>query len=65
MNEPNRFAVVATTVFDGDECHRDAAVVVEGSKILGVVHGMSCRHPSLRKYCRLGFGSPRASSIAR
>ncbi len=37
MNEPNRFAVVATTVFDGDECHRDAAVVVEGSKILGVV----------------------------
>ncbi|MGO8954124.1 MAG: N-acetylglucosamine-6-phosphate deacetylase [Rhodomicrobium sp.] len=37
MNEPNRFAVVATTVFDGDECHRDTAVVVEGSKILGVV----------------------------
>ena len=33
MNESNRHAVVASTVFDGEECRRDYAVVIEGTKI--------------------------------
>jgi len=37
MNEPDRFAVVASTVFDGGECHRDTAVMIEGSKVLALV----------------------------
>ncbi|MGO9174052.1 MAG: N-acetylglucosamine-6-phosphate deacetylase [Rhodomicrobium sp.] len=37
MNKPDRFAVVASTVFDGSECHRDTAVMIEGSKILALV----------------------------
>jgi N-acetylglucosamine-6-phosphate deacetylase len=37
MSEASRYAVVASTVFDGEECRRDCAVVIEGSKILGLV----------------------------
>ena len=37
MNQPHRHAVVASTVFDGEECRRDCAVVIEGSKILGLL----------------------------
>ncbi len=37
MSEPARHAVVASTVFDGDECHRDCAVAIEGGKILALV----------------------------
>ncbi len=37
MSEPHRYAVVASTVFDGEEYRRDCAVVIEGSKILGLV----------------------------
>ncbi len=33
----SRHAVVAPAVFDGTECRRDCAVVIEGSKILGLV----------------------------
>ena len=36
MSEPDRYAVAASTVFDGDECRRDCAVVVEGSNIAAV-----------------------------
>ncbi len=34
MNQPHRHAIVASTVFDGEECRRDCAVLIEGSKIL-------------------------------
>lgn len=37
MKGPNRFAVVASTVFDGEARHRDAAVIIEGDKICAVV----------------------------
>ncbi len=37
MNEPHRQAVVASTVFDGAECLRDSAVVIEGWKICAVL----------------------------
>ncbi len=37
MNEPHRQAVVASTVFDGEECLRDCAVVIEGWKICAVL----------------------------
>jgi N-acetylglucosamine-6-phosphate deacetylase len=34
MNETIRHAAVASTVFDGEECRSDCAVVIEGAKIL-------------------------------
>ena len=37
MNEPKRHAIAAGNVFDGWTRHKDAAVVVEGSLIVGVV----------------------------
>ncbi|MGB8870744.1 MAG: N-acetylglucosamine-6-phosphate deacetylase, partial [Rhodomicrobium sp.] len=37
MSEPDRYAVIASTVFDGEECRRDCAVVIEGSKICAVL----------------------------
>ncbi len=37
MSEPDRHAVVASTVFDGEECLRNSAVVIEGSKICAVL----------------------------
>ena len=37
MNEPRRYAVAASTVFDGGECLRDAAVVIDGAKIAAVL----------------------------
>ena len=37
MTQPHRYAIVALTVFDGEECRRDCAVVIEGSKILGLL----------------------------
>ena len=37
MNEPKRHAIAAGHVFDGWTRHKDAAVVVEGSLIVGVV----------------------------
>ena len=37
MSEPDRHAVVASTVFDGEECRRDYAVVIEGAKIAALV----------------------------
>jgi N-acetylglucosamine-6-phosphate deacetylase len=37
MSEPSRYAVIASTVFDGDAYRRDCAVVVEGSNIAAVV----------------------------
>jgi N-acetylglucosamine-6-phosphate deacetylase len=37
MSEPTRHAVVASTVFDGEHCRRDYAVVIEGAKIAALV----------------------------
>ena len=37
MNEAKRHAIAASHVFDGWTTHKDAAVVVEGSLIVGVV----------------------------
>ena len=37
MTEPSRHAVVASTVFDGEECRRDYAVVIEGANIAALV----------------------------
>jgi N-acetylglucosamine-6-phosphate deacetylase len=37
MNGLNRFAIVASAVFDGEVRHRDAAVIVEGGKIGAVL----------------------------
>jgi N-acetylglucosamine-6-phosphate deacetylase len=37
MSEAARHAVVASTVFDGEECRRDYAVVIEGAKIAALV----------------------------
>src|SRR5262249_4678010 len=37
MTKPNRFAVAAATIFDGQSCRRDCAVVIEGAQILGLV----------------------------
>src|SRR5512147_1427645 len=37
MSEPKRHAIAAGNVFDGWTRHKDAAVVVEGSLIVGVV----------------------------
>jgi N-acetylglucosamine-6-phosphate deacetylase len=37
MSEPTRHAVVASTVFDGEECRRDYAVVIEGAQIAALV----------------------------
>jgi N-acetylglucosamine-6-phosphate deacetylase len=37
MSKPNRYAVAASTVFDGDRCRQDCAVVIEGTQILGLV----------------------------
>ena len=37
MTEPGRHAVVASTVFDGEACHTDYAVIVEGSRISGLL----------------------------
>ncbi len=37
MSGKNRYAVAAPVVFDGDECRRDCAVVIEGAEILGVL----------------------------
>lgn len=37
MSEVDRYAVVASTVFDGNECWPDTAAVIEKSKILGLV----------------------------
>jgi N-acetylglucosamine-6-phosphate deacetylase len=37
MSRPERFALAADTVFDGWQQHQDAAVVVEGSTIVGLV----------------------------
>jgi N-acetylglucosamine-6-phosphate deacetylase len=37
MSETIRHAAVASTVFDGEECRRDCAVVIEGTKILRLV----------------------------
>jgi N-acetylglucosamine-6-phosphate deacetylase len=37
MSEPTRHAVVASTVFDGEQCRRDYAVVIEGAKIAALV----------------------------
>ncbi len=37
MSDPDRHAVVASTVFDGEECRRDYAVVIEGAKIAALV----------------------------
>lgn len=36
MSEPDRHAVVASTVFDGEECRHDCAVAIEGRKIYAV-----------------------------
>ena len=33
MTGPHRHAVVASTVFDGEACHDDYAVLIEGSRI--------------------------------
>src|SRR5271165_5048190 len=37
MTAPKQHALLASTVFDGELCHGESAVVIEGSKILGVV----------------------------
>jgi N-acetylglucosamine-6-phosphate deacetylase len=37
MGKPDRYAVAAPTVFDGDGCRRDCAVVIEASQILSLV----------------------------
>jgi len=37
MNEPTRHAVAAGNVFDGWTTHKDAAVLIEGSLVVGVV----------------------------
>ncbi len=37
MSEPHRHAVVASTVFEGEECLRDSAVVIKGSNICAVL----------------------------
>ena len=37
MSEPDRYAVAASTIFDGEACRRDYAVVVEGAEIAAVV----------------------------
>lgn len=39
MKAPIRYAVAADTVFDGEETHQDAAVVVEGERIMRVLPG--------------------------
>jgi N-acetylglucosamine-6-phosphate deacetylase len=36
MSKPARYAVAAFTVFDGEGCRRDCAVVIEGRQILGL-----------------------------
>jgi N-acetylglucosamine-6-phosphate deacetylase len=35
-SKPVRYAVAASTVFDGDGCRRDCAVVIEGTQVLGL-----------------------------
>ena len=37
MTEPGRHAVVASTVFDGEACHADYAVIVEDRRISGLL----------------------------
>jgi N-acetylglucosamine-6-phosphate deacetylase len=37
LSKPYRYAVAAPTVFDGDGCQRDRAVLIEGSQILSLV----------------------------
>ncbi len=37
MTEPGRHAVVASTVFDGEARHTDYAVIIEGSRISGLL----------------------------
>ncbi len=37
MNKQDRFAVVASSIFDGGQCRPDAAVLVQGAKITAVV----------------------------
>ena len=37
MTEPRGHAVVASVVFDGETCHDDYAVVIEGSRIAGLL----------------------------
>jgi N-acetylglucosamine-6-phosphate deacetylase len=36
MTEPRGHAVVASVVFDGEACHDDYAVIIEGSRIFGL-----------------------------
>jgi N-acetylglucosamine-6-phosphate deacetylase len=37
MTEPMRYALLADYVFDGADLHRDSAIVIEGSRIAGLV----------------------------
>jgi N-acetylglucosamine-6-phosphate deacetylase len=37
MNEPVRYAIAADTVFDGSATHQNAAVVIEGTRIVSVL----------------------------
>jgi N-acetylglucosamine-6-phosphate deacetylase len=38
MSKPARYALAASTVFDGDGCRQDCAVVIEGAQVLGLAH---------------------------
>ena len=61
MNEPKRHAIAVGNVFDGYTRHKDAAVVIEGSFIVGVVpqpelpEGLNVRKLSARTWLAPGF----------
>ena len=63
MNEAKRHAIAAGHVFDGWARHKDAAVVVAGWFVVGVIPSRSYHQVSRFVSCPRRFGSPRGSSI--
>jgi N-acetylglucosamine-6-phosphate deacetylase len=61
MTGQRRHAVMASTVFDGETCHDDCAVVIEGSRIAGLLpnrelpEGMSARTLPAGSWLAPGF----------